>query len=88
MTMNATRSVLLSTVSRLEGPQIAADHGADRFAIAKRVLGRTPVVLIHPMPPHQVVWVESEPDDWRAFIEQANADGGLQPVLRAAGRMH
>jgi hypothetical protein len=86
--MNHTRSYLLSTVSHLEGPRAAPDHGADRYAIAKRVLGRDPVVLRHPWPPHQVVYVESEPDDWRDFIEQANANGGLQPVLRAAGRMH
>lgn len=86
--MKTIRSHLLSTVSHLERPPAAPDHGADRYAIAKRVLGREPVVLIHPWPPHQVVYVESEPDDWRDFIEQAVAAGGLQPVLRAAGRMH
>ena len=86
--MQAMRSFLMSSVSHLEPAAIPDDWAADRRYVARRVLGREPVMLRHPMPPHQVIWVESEPDDWRDFLIQARLNGGVDAVLRAAGRMH
>lgn len=77
------RFQLLAGVSRLE-EVIPPDHASVRFQIAKRVLGREPVVVFHPWNPSQVIYVEGEPDDWREFIEQRMEEGKLGAVMRDA----
>lgn len=74
---------LLAGVSRLNDP-LPPDHGQTRFQIAKRLLGREPVVVFHPWNPSQVIYVEGEPDDWREFLEQKIEEGKLDEVLKAA----
>lgn len=74
---------LLAGVSRLKEP-LPPDHASVRFQIAKRVLGREPVVVFHPWNPSQVIYVEGEPDDWREFIEQRMEEGRLDAVMRDA----
>lgn len=88
-TYSQTRAALLTTVSRLSVP-LAPDHGDIRIEIARRLLGRPPVIMRHPWT-GQVAFVESEPDDWRDFLENAMAEGTLGDVMKAAqieGRGH
>lgn len=79
---------LKSSVAFHQWPAPKPTYDAERYAIARAVLGRSPVVMFHPNPPHQCIFVESEPDDWRDFIEQAIASGGVQSVLRTARMLH
>ena len=74
---------LLAGVSRLKEP-LPPDHAETRFQIAKRLLGREPVVMCHPWNPGLVIYVEGEPDDWREFLEQKIEEGKLEEVLKAA----
>lgn len=74
---------LLTGVSRLE-EHLPPDHAQTRFEIAKRLLGREPVVVFHPWNPSQVIYVEGEPDDWRDFLEQKMAEGKMGEVMKDA----
>lgn len=92
-TYSQTRAALLTSVSRFSVP-VQDDYGDIRFEIARRLLRRVPpqqpVVMRHPWS-GQVVFVESEPDDWREFLEAAMREGTLGQVMNAArveGRAH
>jgi hypothetical protein len=77
---------LMSTTALQSPPErLLPDHAHDRIAIGQTYLGRSPQYLRHPMT-GQVFWVESEPDDWRDLLAQAETDF----IVRAArkGRMH
>lgn len=63
-------------------PQLP-DMAEDRVMIAKAVLGREPVVLRNKFT-GLVVWVESEPADWRDFLTQNNP----KTIAQAARRLH
>lgn len=76
------RAHLMATVSRLGVPQ-DPDYGEVRVEIARRLLRRMPVIMRHPWD-GQVVFVESEPDDWRDFLEEKMRDGAMGEVLKDA----
>ncbi len=59
-----TRAYLMGSVAQIRQP-VLPSHAQERFAMAKKRLGRDPVLLFHPWDPAIVIWVESEPDDWR-----------------------
>lgn len=79
---NPVHAHLMATVSHLDVPQ-PPDHAEVRVEIARRLLGRMPVIMRHPWD-GSVVFVESEPDDWREFLEERMRDGALGEVLKDA----
>lgn len=51
----------------------------DRITLAHAFLGRPPIVLMNPYT-GVPFFIESEPDDWRQFLEEADQKGGVDAV--------
>jgi hypothetical protein len=82
------RSRLLTTTAMLRPvlPQ-QNDHAQERIEVAKAYLNRWPAILANPFD-RSVIWVESEPDDWREFIEYAIQTSGIPKIKRNARRLN
>ena len=64
-------------------PQL--DMAEERIAVATAYLARRPFVLHNPFD-RSVIWVESEPDDWRELLAAADAEVLARSARK--GRMH
>lgn len=70
---SAARIVLLGSTALTSAPYPRRnDYAGDRVAVGRAVLGRAPHVLTNPYT-DEVVWVESEPEDWRDLFDQVDA---------------
>lgn len=80
--MNKRARLLATTAFGSPKPFMTpAPRTADRIAISRAFLGRQPRVLRFPET-LEAFWVEGEPQDWRTFLEEADAElGGLDATI-------